>query len=52
VRPDTDLAATATLIAAPLVYRMLAEQQLPDARLVDAIVELVARAVQCAPAQR
>jgi hypothetical protein len=49
VRPDTDLAATATVIAAPLVYRMLAEQQAPDAHLVDAVVELVARAVCAEP---
>lgn len=52
VRPDTDLAATATLIAAPLVYRMLAEQQAPDAHLVDEVVELVARSVQLAPEPR
>lgn len=49
VRPDTDVAATATVIAAPLVYRLLAEQQKPDAHLVDVIVDLVARAVRCAP---
>jgi AcrR family transcriptional regulator len=51
VRPDTDIAATATLIAAPLVYRMIAEQQAPDVHLVDVVVELVARSVQTAPAQ-
>jgi AcrR family transcriptional regulator len=50
VRSDTDLAAAATLIAAPLVYRMLAERRQPDAALVDAVVELVARSVQAAPA--
>jgi AcrR family transcriptional regulator len=51
VRPDTDLAAAATLIAAPLVYRMLAERRQPDAALVDAVVDLVARSVQTAPAR-
>ncbi|WP_306312042.1 TetR/AcrR family transcriptional regulator [Streptomyces hydrogenans] len=45
VRPDTDVAAAATLVAGSLLFRMLAEQDLPDAGLVDAVVDMVARAV-------
>ncbi|MFK3728647.1 TetR/AcrR family transcriptional regulator [Streptomyces sp. NPDC088090] len=45
VRPDTDVAATATLVAGSLLFRMLAEQDAPDTGLVDAVVDMVARAV-------
>ncbi|MDI3406218.1 TetR/AcrR family transcriptional regulator [Streptomyces cavernicola] len=49
VRPDTDVGAAATLVAAPLVFRLVSEQELPDSRLVDELVELVARAVGVQP---
>ncbi|MET7856311.1 TetR/AcrR family transcriptional regulator [Streptomyces sp. NPDC005318] len=45
VRPDTDIRTTATMVAAPLVFRLVAEQEMPDSHLVDSVVELVARAV-------
>ncbi|WP_406371792.1 TetR/AcrR family transcriptional regulator [Streptomyces sp. NBC_00647] len=45
VAPDTDVRAAATLVAAPLLFRLIGEQELPDARFVDALVDLVARAV-------
>ncbi|GGR41154.1 TetR/AcrR family transcriptional regulator [Streptomyces roseolus] len=45
VRPDTDVAAAATLVAGSLLFRMLAEQDAPDTGLVDAVVDMVARAV-------
>lgn len=45
VAPDTDVRAAATLVAAPLIFRLVGEQELPDARFVDALVDLVARAV-------
>ncbi|WP_042424249.1 TetR/AcrR family transcriptional regulator [Streptacidiphilus anmyonensis] len=45
VRPDVDIRSAATLVAAPLVYRLLAERDLPDARFVDNLVELIVRAV-------
>lgn len=45
VRPDIDVDSVATLVAAPLVFRMVGEQRLPDEGLVDAVVDLVARAV-------
>lgn len=45
VRPDIDVRSSATLVAAPLVYRLLAERELPGARFVDDLVELVVRAV-------
>jgi AcrR family transcriptional regulator len=45
VRPEVDIRSAATLVAAPLVYRLLAERELPDARFVDDLVELVVRAV-------
>ncbi|MFC8719686.1 TetR/AcrR family transcriptional regulator [Kitasatospora sp. NPDC057198] len=49
VRPDVDLGAAATLVAAALVFRMVAEQQLPDEQLVESVVELIARAVAATP---
>ncbi|MEU9851743.1 TetR/AcrR family transcriptional regulator [Streptomyces sp. NPDC047974] len=45
VRPDTDVAAASTLVAGSLLFRMLAEQGVPDQGLVDAVVDMVARAV-------
>ncbi|WP_329120869.1 TetR/AcrR family transcriptional regulator [Streptomyces sp. NBC_01353] len=45
VRPDTDVRAAATLVAAPLLFRLIVEQELPDAALVDTLVDLVARGV-------
>ena len=43
--PDTDVRAAATMVAAPLVFRLVAEQELPDSHLVESVVELVGRAV-------
>lgn len=48
VRPDTDVRAAATLVAAPLLFRLIVEQELPDAALVDTLVDLVSRAVRSA----
>ncbi|WP_042430370.1 TetR/AcrR family transcriptional regulator [Streptacidiphilus anmyonensis] len=45
VRSDVDIRSAATLVAAPLIYRLLAERRLPDARFVDDLVELTVRAV-------
>ncbi|WP_329204955.1 TetR/AcrR family transcriptional regulator [Streptomyces sp. NBC_00683] len=45
VGPDTDVRAAATLVAAPLLFRLIGELELPDARFVDSLVDLVARAV-------
>jgi AcrR family transcriptional regulator len=45
VRPDIDLRAVATLVASPLVFRLMAEVELPDGHLVDQVVDLVVRAV-------
>lgn len=45
VAADTDVRAAATLVAAPLIFRLIGEQEMPDARFVDTLVDLVARAV-------
>lgn len=45
VDPDTDVRAAATLVAAPLLFRLIGEQEMPDAPFVETLVELVARAV-------
>jgi AcrR family transcriptional regulator len=45
VRPDADLGTATTLIAASLLFRLVAEQELPDEALVDSVVDLVGRAV-------
>ncbi|WP_433445996.1 TetR/AcrR family transcriptional regulator [Streptomyces sp. CA-142005] len=45
VRPDVDIRSAATLVAAPLVYRLLAERELPNERFVEDMVDLVVRAV-------
>ncbi|XVV33658.1 TetR-like C-terminal domain-containing protein [Streptomyces sp. CA-100214] len=45
VRPDVDVDAAATLVAASLVFRMVGEQRLPDEALVESVVDLIGRAV-------
>ncbi|MEV8100078.1 TetR/AcrR family transcriptional regulator [Kitasatospora sp. NPDC085879] len=45
VRPDTDVRSVATMVAAPMVFRLVGELEPPDRHLVEAVVELVARAV-------
>ncbi|GAA4838235.1 TetR/AcrR family transcriptional regulator [Kitasatospora terrestris] len=45
VRADTDVRAVATMVAAPMVFRLVGELEPPDRHLVDAVVELVGRAV-------
>ncbi|MFI7005921.1 TetR/AcrR family transcriptional regulator [Streptomyces sp. NPDC050145] len=45
VRPDADLSTATTLVASSLVFRLVAEQRLPDEALVDSVVDLVGRAV-------
>ncbi|MFD9033145.1 TetR/AcrR family transcriptional regulator [Streptomyces sp. NPDC059567] len=49
VRPDIDVDAAVTMVAASLVFRMIAEQRMPDERLVDAVVDLIGRAVGATP---
>jgi AcrR family transcriptional regulator len=48
VRADVDVQAAATLIAAPLVFRLVIEQQLPDERIADDLADLIVRAVGAA----
>ncbi|MEV6115912.1 TetR/AcrR family transcriptional regulator [Streptomyces sp. NPDC052109] len=45
VRSDIDIRSAATLVAAPLVYRLVAERELPNERFVEDTVDLVVRAV-------
>ncbi|MEU7905005.1 TetR/AcrR family transcriptional regulator [Actinoplanes sp. NPDC049118] len=45
VREGVDVQAAATLVAAPLVFRLVFEQQLPDERLAADLADLIARAV-------
>ncbi|MGA5065229.1 TetR/AcrR family transcriptional regulator [Streptomyces exfoliatus] len=45
VRPDIDVRAVATMVAAPLVFRLVGELEPPDTALVDTVVDLVSRAV-------
>ncbi|MHB9856533.1 TetR/AcrR family transcriptional regulator [Streptomyces krungchingensis] len=45
VRPDISIRSAATLVAAPMIYRLLAECELPDACFVDDLVDLLVRAV-------
>jgi hypothetical protein len=45
VRPDADLAAATTLVAASLLFRLVGEQQVPDDALVASVVDLIGRAV-------
>ncbi|MEU2930999.1 TetR/AcrR family transcriptional regulator [Streptomyces sp. NPDC007251] len=49
VRADVDVTAASTLVAAPLVFRLLGEQEPLDGRFVDEVVDLVARAVAARP---
>jgi AcrR family transcriptional regulator len=45
VRTGIDVDAAVTLVASSLVFRMVAEQRMPDERLVDSVVDLIGRAV-------
>jgi AcrR family transcriptional regulator len=45
VRAGVDVRAAATLVAAPLVFRLLAEPDKPDETFVEQLVDLIARAV-------
>jgi AcrR family transcriptional regulator len=45
VRADIDVRAATSLVAAPLVFRLLVEPDRPDEGFVEQIVDLVARAV-------
>ncbi|MEV0091362.1 TetR/AcrR family transcriptional regulator [Streptomyces sp. NPDC050738] len=45
VRPDVQAADAATLVAAAMVFRMVAEQRLPDEALVESVVDLIGRAI-------
>lgn len=49
VRPDVDVSAASTLVAASLVFRMVGEQQMPDETLVESVVDLIGRAVGARP---
>jgi AcrR family transcriptional regulator len=49
VRPDIDVSAASTLVAASLVFRMVGEQQMPDESLVESVVDLIGRAVGARP---
>lgn len=49
VRPDIDVGATVTLVASPLIFRLVAEQRLPDEALVESVVDLIGRAVAARP---
>ncbi|MFF8536493.1 TetR/AcrR family transcriptional regulator [Streptomyces sp. NPDC015532] len=49
VRPDVDLGDAATLVASSLFFRMIGEQRLPDAALVDSMVDMIGRAVATPP---
>ncbi|QIP83234.1 TetR/AcrR family transcriptional regulator [Streptomyces sp. Tu 2975] len=49
VRADVDVDATATLVAASLVFRLVGEQQMPDEALVESVVDLISRAVAGSP---
>ncbi|WP_329499898.1 TetR/AcrR family transcriptional regulator [Kitasatospora herbaricolor] len=49
VRPDVDVRSATTLVAAPLLYRLLAENEPPDVRFVDDLVDLLVRAVSHGP---
>lgn len=46
VRPEVDVDSVTTLIAASLIFRLVAELREPDAFLVDQVVDLVGRAVE------
>ncbi|GAB4052605.1 TetR/AcrR family transcriptional regulator [Catellatospora paridis] len=45
VRADVDVQAAATLVAAPLIFRLVIEQELPDGRFAAELADMIARAV-------
>ncbi|MFG3301822.1 TetR/AcrR family transcriptional regulator [Micromonospora chersina] len=45
VRAGVDVRTAATMVAAPMIFRLVIEQQLPDERFAADVAELVARAV-------
>jgi AcrR family transcriptional regulator len=45
VRADVDVEAAATLIAAPLIFRLIVERRPPDERFAADLVDMIARAV-------
>jgi hypothetical protein len=45
VRSDVDVRSAATMVAAPLGYRLVVERETPTEALVDDVVDLVVRAV-------
>ncbi|MFB8143967.1 TetR/AcrR family transcriptional regulator [Streptomyces parvus] len=49
VRPDADVDATVTLVASSLLFRLVAEQRMPDEALVESVVDLIGRAVAARP---
>ncbi|WP_144127676.1 TetR/AcrR family transcriptional regulator [Catellatospora sichuanensis] len=48
VRADVDVQAAATLVAAPLIFRLMIEQELPDDRFAADLADMIARAVGAA----
>ncbi|MET8471417.1 TetR/AcrR family transcriptional regulator [Streptomyces sp. NPDC006422] len=46
VRPDVPIVDVTTLIASSLVFRLVAEQRVPEKELVDSVVDLIGRAVE------
>lgn len=49
VRPDVDVATAVTLVASSLLFRLVAEQRMPDDALVESVVDLIGRAVAARP---
>ncbi|MGW2346976.1 TetR/AcrR family transcriptional regulator [Streptomyces sp. NPDC001661] len=49
VRPDVPIVDVTTLIASSLVFRLVAEQRVPEKELVDSVVDLIGRAVDVRP---
>ncbi|MBV1855175.1 TetR/AcrR family transcriptional regulator [Catellatospora tritici] len=45
VRADVDVRAATTLVASPLLFRLVIEQQLPDERFAADLADMIARAV-------
>lgn len=45
VRADVDVQTAATLVAAPLIFRLMTEQQVPDGRFAAGLADMIARAV-------
>ncbi|BFU43840.1 TetR/AcrR family transcriptional regulator [Krasilnikovia sp. MM14-A1004] len=48
VRGDVDVQAAATMVAAPLVFRLVMEQRLPDERFAADVADMITRAVAAA----